>query len=208
MRNAYNGSKEELEMRSLGSGSCPHIIPNPINSPYSRANNFSGQSIACANLSRNPSLISNPLDGYYLNNEMECFRNEEDVPRVNSYLNINTISSLYNRVTSNSGEELEFSRNERRHLTIAGGNNFQNEIVNTRNIVRHEPESNFRLEVNQNFRNSENERSREDLDVRYNNVRTTREGNLISRPRSEVDLVDSQEPSDFQVLADIRESRV
>ena len=174
------------------------------------ANNFSGQSIACANLSRNPSLISNPLDNYYLNNEMGCFQNEQDVPRVNSHFNINTISSLYRqRISSNSGEELDFYRNERRHRRSISGeeNNFQTEIISTRNIARHEPESNFSLQVDQGFRNSEIERNLEDLDVRYG-TRTTREGNLISRPRSEVDLDNSEEPSDFQVLADIRESRV
>ena len=172
------------------------------------ANNFSGQSIACANLSRNPSLISNPLDDYYLSHEMGCFQNEQDVSRVNSHLNINTISSLYNQVQSNSREELEYLRNERRHRrSISGDNNILNEITNTRNISRDEPESNFRLEVDESFRSSESERNREDLDVRHN-LRTTREGNLISRPRSEVDIADSDGPNDFKVLADIRESRV
>lgn len=67
-------SKEEIELRSLEN--CPHIINNPINSltyPYAAAalaGCYSSQSLP----RRNPSLISNPLDSYYVDNELASLR--------------------------------------------------------------------------------------------------------------------------------------
>ncbi|XP_008208681.1 uncharacterized protein LOC100116287 isoform X2 [Nasonia vitripennis] len=73
---AANGHdiKEEIELRSLEN--CPHIIGNPINSltyPYAAAalaGCYSSQSLP----RRNPSLISNPLDSYCVDNELASLR--------------------------------------------------------------------------------------------------------------------------------------
>lgn len=67
--------KEEIEMHSLDG--CPHILANPINTvpfPYTAVTSFSSQSFPRRNLSRNPSLISNPLDDYYVDNELGVYR--------------------------------------------------------------------------------------------------------------------------------------
>ncbi|XP_043278260.1 uncharacterized protein [Venturia canescens] len=67
--------KEEMEMHSLDG--CPYILSNPINTltyPYTSVTSFSSQSFPRRNLSRNPSLISNPLDDYYVDNELGVYR--------------------------------------------------------------------------------------------------------------------------------------
>lgn len=151
----YNESKEELEMQSLESESCHHIIQNPINNFYSMANNYSSQSIACA--TRN----SPNFDGYFLNSQLSHNNYQE-----NSYSCLNI-----NNITLNSMEELENT------TTNNEENNFQNRVENTRNIARDNHESNFNLE----FQNSDN------------NIDST---------------IDSEESRDFQLLPDIRESRV
>ncbi|KAK0181711.1 hypothetical protein PV327_003974 [Microctonus hyperodae] len=66
-----HGHKDEIELHSLDS--CPHIITNPINNmtyhPYATITSFSSQSFPRRNITRNSSLISNPLDDFYLDNE-------------------------------------------------------------------------------------------------------------------------------------------
>ncbi|XP_043471542.1 uncharacterized protein LOC122504478 [Leptopilina heterotoma] len=181
----YGGSKEELEMRSLGSESGHRIIPNPINSFYSMANNFSSQSIACA---RNSSLN---LDGYFLNSA--CHFEQDIHPQVD---NINSISSLY----INSNDEFPQSRNE---TSLCEENNInQNGIENSRNIAREEPQSNFNLELDETFRNNERNRDAHTSNNRILSIENFPETSF------NVNSADSDDPRDFQVLPDIRESRV
>lgn len=64
--------KEEIELHSLDD--CSHIISNPITNvtyhPYATITSFSSQSFPRRNITRNSSLISNPLDDFYIENEL------------------------------------------------------------------------------------------------------------------------------------------
>ncbi|XP_023288999.1 uncharacterized protein LOC105697381 [Orussus abietinus] len=74
MQEFCQDGKEDVEMRSLES--CPHIISNPINPlnyPYATITSLSGQSLARQSLARRHSVISNPLDDYYVDNELEGY---------------------------------------------------------------------------------------------------------------------------------------
>lgn len=206
----YRGSKEEFEMQSLENEQS-HLIQNPVNNIYLMGNNFSNQSIAGAILSRNSSLTSNShTDGYFLNNQIPCLHFEQNVSQINSYscLNINTISSLQNN--SNSREELQhLSRNE---LSLQEENYVQNETANSRNIARDEPQSNFNLEIDQTFRNSENNERNRDIYANNNRILSI-DGedfveNSLQNQTLQFDSTDCEDSRDFQVLADIRESRV
>lgn len=126
-------------MQSLDS--CPHIIGNPLNSmpgyhPYATVTSLSSlQSYPRRNVSRNPSIISNPLDNFYVDNELSLYRlNREAVPRVSS--NDENLETF--RV---SHDEMSFRipLNENENHQHANRNNYQiagNELMNTRNRAR------------------------------------------------------------------------
>ncbi|XP_063981890.1 uncharacterized protein LOC135164979 isoform X2 [Diachasmimorpha longicaudata] len=65
-------SKEDIEMHSLDS--CPHVINNIMSNtayhPYATIASFSSQSFPRSNISRNSSVIANPMDDFYINNEL------------------------------------------------------------------------------------------------------------------------------------------
>lgn len=140
--------KEEIEMQSLDS--CPHIVGNPLNSmpyhPYATVTSLSSlQSYPRRNVSRNPSIISNPLDSYYVDNELSVYRlSREMIPRVSSNANIGTFRASYDemafRVAVDENEnprQYNVNRNnERRQQEHQPGRNAGNEVMNTRNRAR------------------------------------------------------------------------
>lgn len=161
MHSYYHDGKEEIEMQSLDG--CPHILGNPMNSlPYPYATvNFSSQSFPRRTVSRNPSIISNPLDSYYVDNELELYRMSNDmVPRVLSNANFEALRTYQDETTFHTTNENESQRqsessanntnhcsadntvrnNERISLnsgeeasrTVAAGN----ELMNSRNLAR------------------------------------------------------------------------
>lgn len=139
MRDYCRDSKEEIEMQSLDN--CPHIIGNPLNSipgyhPYATVTSLSSlQSYPRRNVSRNPSIISNPLDNFYVDNELGLYRlSRETMPRVSSNdANLETFRASHDEMSF----RVPFDENENyRH---AGCNNHQvagNELMNTRNRAR------------------------------------------------------------------------
>lgn len=138
MRGYCRDSKEEIEMQSLDS--CPHIIGNPLNSvpgyhPYATVTSLSSlQSYPRRNVSRNPSIISNPLDNFYVDNELGLYRlSRETIPRVSSNdTNLETFHTSHDEVFRVPLDENENHRH-------AGRNNHQivgNELMNTRNRAR------------------------------------------------------------------------
>ncbi|XP_006621874.1 GATA zinc finger domain-containing protein 14-like [Apis dorsata] len=162
MHNYCHDSKEEIEMQSLDG--CPHILSNPMNTiayPYATVTNFSSQSFPRRNVSRNPSIISNPLDSYYVDNELELYRlSQEMVPRVFSNTNFEALrtyqdeTSFYNMNGNESEQQNDMLSNNGNYCT--SDNNIQqnnerivsnnidevsnnitaNELMNTRNLVR------------------------------------------------------------------------
>ncbi|XP_025988748.1 uncharacterized protein LOC105202746 isoform X2 [Solenopsis invicta] len=131
--------KEEIEMQSLDN--CPHIIGNPLNSipgyhPYATVTSLSSlQTYPRRNVSRNPSIISNPLDNFYVDNELSLYRlSREAVPRVSSNdANLETFRASHDEMSF----RVPLDENENhRH---ASRNNYQvagNELMNTRNRAR------------------------------------------------------------------------
>ncbi|XP_053986072.1 uncharacterized protein LOC128880241 isoform X2 [Hylaeus volcanicus] len=163
IHNYCHDGKEEIEMQSLDG--CPHILGNPMNAltyPYATTvTNFSSQSFPRRNISRNPSIISNPLDSYYVDNELELYRmTQEMVPRVFSNANFEALRTYQDETSFHIANENDSQRqaeplpnnenhcapnniirnNERVLLNgteevsrnVATGN----ELMNTRNIAR------------------------------------------------------------------------
>lgn len=143
---------------------CPHILGNPMNTlayPYATVTNFSSQSFPRRTISRNPSIISNPLDSYYVDNELELYSMSNDmVPRVLSNANFEALRTYQDETSfhmangnegqrqaetlSNNGNHCvpdnTVRNNERVSLnnadevsrSVATGN----ELMNTRNLAR------------------------------------------------------------------------
>ncbi|XP_054011062.1 uncharacterized protein LOC128893830 isoform X2 [Hylaeus anthracinus] len=163
IHNYCHDGKEEIEMQSLDG--CPHILGNPMNAltyPYATTvTNFSSQSFPRRNISRNPSIISNPLDSYYVDNELELYRmTQEMVPRVFSNANFEALRTYQDETSFHIANENDSQRqaeplpNNENHCTpnniirnnervllngteevsrnVATGN----ELMNTRNIAR------------------------------------------------------------------------
>lgn len=140
--------KEEIEMQSLES--CPHIVGNPLNSmpyhPYATVTSLSSlQSYPRRNVSRNPSIISNPLDNYYVDNELGVYRlSREMMPRVSSNANLETFHTSHDElsfripVDENENSQHANRNNERRQQTMEHqvARNAGNEVMNTRNRAR------------------------------------------------------------------------
>lgn len=140
--------KEEIEMQSLEN--CPHIVGNPLNSmpyhPYATVTSLSSlQSYPRRNVSRNPSIISNPLDNYYVDNELGVYRlNRDMMPRVSSNANLESFHTSHDemsfRVPVDENENLQHANrnNERRQQTVEQQvvRNAGNELMNTRNRAR------------------------------------------------------------------------
>ncbi|XP_032674527.1 uncharacterized protein LOC116845659 isoform X2 [Odontomachus brunneus] len=148
MRDYCRDGKEEIEMQSLES--CPHIVGNPLNSmpyhPYATVTSLSSlQSYPRRNVSRNPSIISNPLDNYYVDNELGVYRlSREMIPRVSSNANLESFHTSHDemsfRVPVDENENLRHTsrNNERRQPTVEhqAVRNAGNEVMNTRNRAR------------------------------------------------------------------------
>ncbi|XP_012139172.1 uncharacterized protein LOC100878959 isoform X2 [Megachile rotundata] len=153
MHGFCHDGKEEIEMQSLDG--YPHILGNPMNTipyPYATIANFSSQSFPRRNVSRNPSIISNPLDSYFMDNELELYRMSQDiVPRVFSNANFETLRAYQDETsfhTDNGNEQLHnengnhcVSDNIRNNERIPANadeisRNTGNELMNTRNLVR------------------------------------------------------------------------
>lgn len=154
--------KEEIEMQSLDG--CPHILSNPMNTiayPYATITNFSSQSFPRRNVSRNPSIISNPLDSYYVDNELELYRlSHEMIPRVFSNANFEALRAYQNETSfhivngnetqrqnnplSDNGNYCASDNTVRNNERIPPNNANENsrnatsanELMNTRNLVR------------------------------------------------------------------------
>lgn len=140
-------SKEEIEMQSLEN--YPHIVSNPLNSlpyhPYATVTSLSSlQSYPRRNVSRNPSIISNPLDNYYVDNELGVYQLSRDMMRVSSNMNLETYNASHDETTFHILDENENPRhigpnNERRQQPVVGHQvtrNVGNELMNTRNRAR------------------------------------------------------------------------
>lgn len=96
-------SKEDIELRSLDN--CPHVISNPM-SGYGAASYPSSQS-----LPRNPTLVANPLDAYYVDSEIQRSRQHR-----------RTGQPRRPRRTSFSGlEDADVSRHRRRRRRSRAG---------------------------------------------------------------------------------------
>ncbi|CAK9822674.1 hypothetical protein ANTRET_LOCUS1156 [Anthophora retusa] len=162
MHGYCHDGKEEIEMQSLDG--CPHILGNPMNTiayPYATVTNFSSQSFPRRHVSRNPSIISNPLDSYYVDNELELYRlSQEMVPRVFSNANFEALRTYQDETSFHivNGNETERQRNSlsdngnycasdntvRNNERISLNNTDEvsrnitsaNELMNTRNLVR------------------------------------------------------------------------
>nr|XP_031833666.1 uncharacterized protein LOC116427447 isoform X1 [Nomia melanderi] len=163
MHNYCHDGKEEIEMQSLDG--CPHILGNPMNTvayPYATITNFSSQSFPRRNVSRNPSIISNPLDSYYVDNELELYRMSQGmVPRVFSNANFEALRNYQHETSfhvingnenqqrddeplSNNGNHCATDNTIRNNERIGLSNqddmsrnvNPGNELMNTRNLVR------------------------------------------------------------------------
>ena len=190
LHNYCHDGKEEIEMQSLDG--CPHILGNPMNTlayPYATVTNFSSQSFPRRTISRNPSIISNPLDSYYVDNELELYSMSNDmVPRVLSNANFEALRTYQDETSfhitngnegqrqpetlSNNGNHCvpdnTVRNNERVSLnnadevsrSVATGN----ELMNTRNLARSlsriSQESRSNVESSQTRIGSENDRSR------------------------------------------------
>ncbi|CAK9813478.1 hypothetical protein ANTQUA_LOCUS7641 [Anthophora quadrimaculata] len=162
MHGYCHDGKEEIEMQSLDG--CPHILGNPMNTiayPYATVTNFSSQSFPRRHVSRNPSIISNPLDSYYVDNELELYRlSQEMVPRVFSNANFEALRTYQDETSFHivNGNETErqcnslsdngnycasdntVRNNERISLNnteeVSRNITSANELMNTRNLVR------------------------------------------------------------------------
>ncbi|KAK1118331.1 hypothetical protein K0M31_015036 [Melipona bicolor] len=165
MHGYCHDGKEEIEMQSLDG--CPHILNNPMNTiayPYATVTNFSSQSFPRRNVSRNPSIISNPLDSYYVDNELELYRlSQEMVPRVFSNANFDTLRTYQDETSFYSVNGNENERSRPQNDTLSNNGNYcvsdnsirnneriipsnadevsrnvtsANELMNTRNLVR------------------------------------------------------------------------
>ncbi|XP_076234478.1 uncharacterized protein LOC143179239 isoform X2 [Calliopsis andreniformis] len=162
MHSYCHDGKEEIEMQSLDG--CPHILGNPMSMlpyPYATVANFSSQSFPRRTVSRNPSIISNPLDSYYVDNELELYRMSNDmVPRVLSNANFEALRTYQdetsfhttnenenqrqNEALSNNGnhcmsdntvrnnERISLNNGEEVSRNVAAGN----ELMNSRNLAR------------------------------------------------------------------------
>ncbi|CAL7949687.1 unnamed protein product [Xylocopa violacea] len=162
MHGYCHDGKEEIEMQSLDG--CSHILSNPMNTlayPYATVTDFSSQSFPRRNVSRNPSIISNPLDSYYVDNELELYRlSQEMIPRVFSNANFEALRTYQDETSFHvvNGNEIQrqddplpnngnycvadniIRNNERISLnnTDEASRNVTsaNELMNTRNLVR------------------------------------------------------------------------
>nr|XP_033324094.1 uncharacterized protein LOC117219229 isoform X1 [Megalopta genalis] len=162
MHNYCHDGKEEIEMQSLDG--CPHILRNPMDAiAYPYMTNFSSQSFPRRTVSRNPSIISNPLDSYYVDNELELYRMAQGmVPRVFSNANFEALRAYqhetsFHIVNGNGGQQREgetlpengnycattdnsVRNNERISMNgseeVPRGAVPANEVMNTRNLAR------------------------------------------------------------------------
>lgn len=139
MRGYCRDSKEEIEMQSLDS--CPHIIGNPLNSipayhPYATVTSLSSlQNYPRRNISRNPSIISNPLDNFYVDNELGLYRlSRETMPRVSSNdANLETFRASHDEILY----RIPLDENENhRHANRNNQQIIGNELMNSRNRAR------------------------------------------------------------------------
>ena len=162
MHGFCHDGKEEIEMQSLDG--YPHILGNPMNTipyPYATIANFSSQSFPRRNVSRNPSIISNPLDSYFVDNELELYRMSQGiVPRVFSNANFEALRTyqdetsfhtdnsnehqMRNELVSENGNHCVSDNTVRNNERIQGNNTDEisrnittgNDLMNTRNLVR------------------------------------------------------------------------
>lgn len=157
MHGFCHDGKEEIEMQSLDG--CSHILGNPMNTipyPYATITNFS-QSFPRRTVSRNPSIISNPLDSYYIDNELELYRlSREMIPRVFSNANFEALRTYQDETSFHmvNGNEVQRQsdpmdngnyrmpdntrNNERMSLSNIDqiSRSVTNELMNTMNLVR------------------------------------------------------------------------
>ncbi|KAL2728537.1 clustered-asparagine-rich protein-like [Vespula squamosa] len=165
MHDFCRNDKEEIEMQSLEG--CPHIVGNPMNVltyPYATVTSFSSQSFPRRNVSRNPSIISNPLDNYYMDNDLGLYRLSQEMGhRVSSNTNLSTYRTSHDDITfqlfheneTHQRENLVDNENHRSNSQNVNRNNEQryahrvdettnstentateNDIMNTRNRAR------------------------------------------------------------------------
>ncbi|XP_034177543.1 uncharacterized protein LOC117602990 isoform X2 [Osmia lignaria lignaria] len=181
MHGFCHDGKEEIEMQSLDG--YPHILSNPMNTipyPYATIANFSSQSFPRRNVSRNPSIISNPLDSYFVDNELELYRMSQGiVPRVFSNANFEALRTyqdetsfhtensnehqMRNELVSENGNHCVSDNTVRNNERIQGNNTDEisrnittgNDLMNTRNLVR--SLSRISQESRNNLENSQKE---------------------------------------------------
>ncbi|KAI4487399.1 hypothetical protein M0804_005548 [Polistes exclamans] len=131
MHDFCRNDKEEIEMQSLED--CPHIVGNPTNVlpyPFLTITTFSSPSSPRRTVSRNPSIISNPLDNYYMDNDLGLYRlSQEMVHRVSSNTNLNTYRTSHDDITFQLFHENE---NRQRENTIDN----ENHRLNSQNVNR------------------------------------------------------------------------
>ncbi|XP_011311223.1 uncharacterized protein [Fopius arisanus] len=209
LQDSCTNNKEDIEMHSLDG--CPHIINNPMSNmayhPYATVTSFSSRSFPRSNISRNSSVIINPVDNFYITNELGSVYaiNQGNIALSDSrrnisnqeiilHSNVNALNILQNSLEGRPSEE---------NIDIIGvhdniGDAIESNLMDNRNLSF----------PNVTMRNGEiggeivsADRRRVDLDGR-----TSRQA---MRP-DEIDhrIHHEEDDNDFEALADIRESRV
>ncbi|XP_066593564.1 uncharacterized protein [Prorops nasuta] len=221
LQDFYRDGKDEIEMQSLNG--FPRTITNPLNEipyPYVAMNSFSSQSFPRRGVSRNSSIINNPLDSYYIDNELEYYRLNREIARNDE--RILNITGLRDNSSQNRNDEMQDQCN--RELDSCS-----NEDMNTRNRRRSNSCRSYqdRISVNSFDANDSASSSRThqgvsrmygeivDIDESQNEMvindgyRTTM-GNITGSLESagEEIVLPEDDAGNFNTLTDIRESRV
>lgn len=200
MHDFCRNDKEEIEMQNLEG--CPHIVGNPMNVlsyPYTTVTSFSTQSFPRRNVTRNPSIISNPLDNYYMDNDLGLYRLSQEMGhRVSSNANLNTYRTSHGDITFQLFNENE---NHRQSNIINNDNRCSNSLnINRNNEQRYghradetNPSEDTTTENNiMNTRNRARSITRIDYDSNTSRERISRDNDQASI--AFVRRVNSQEP--------------
>ncbi|XP_015111210.1 uncharacterized protein LOC107037262 [Diachasma alloeum] len=208
LQDRCTNSKEDIEMHSLES--CPHVINNTMSNtayhPYATIASFSSQSFPRSNISRNSSVIANPMDDFYINNELGGIYaiSHIDVPisgprrhisneELRHHSNFNAINILQNPL------EVDMRSNETVNIINADTHNSRSRRIQSNHIdIRN---VSFQALAATNGEVTVNIDTPEDLNETSPRP-AMRTGEMDNR------INNDEDDNDFGALADIRESRV
>ncbi|XP_014210216.1 uncharacterized protein LOC106640637 [Copidosoma floridanum] len=218
VRHQRDDSKEELR--------GPRIIDNPIAGTFGH-HQYPRQAYSSQSLPRrNPSLISNPLDGYYVDNELASLhcRGAISQRRRSAAADVTRTTAAV-ALADDGNDEAHDSRTNSDDLAVAGDtldnrltrncrrqeSRSQNDLMNSRNMARTEGGELLRVAGSSEIyarRCSEESIVVVDVDGIGGVHRLEIEPGRSSDAEDDDCRLDEDEVRNFQALADIRESRV